>query len=95
MTGPTESHYSKTYGINRRSALLDVKHFPFFDGGLPHDCMHDLLEEVASTEVKLSLKHCIAEKHFSLDECNKSIVHFNYGYTESDRPVPVLQRHFP
>lgn len=95
MTGPTESHYSKTYGINRRSALLDVKHFPFFDGGLPHDCMHDLLEGVASTEVKLSLKHCIAEKHFSLDECNKSIVHFNYGYTESDRPVPVLQRHFP
>lgn len=75
--------------------MLDVKHFPFFDGGLPHDCMHDLLEGVASTEVKLLLKHCIAEKYFSLDECNKSIVHFNYGYTESDRPVPVLQRRFP
>ena len=22
------------------------------------------------------------------------IVHFNYGYTESDRPMPVLQKHF-
>lgn len=42
LKGPTESHYSKTYGINR-SALLDVTHFPFFNGGLPHDCMHDIL----------------------------------------------------
>ena len=46
-------HYSKTYGINRKSALLDVAHFPFFNGGLPHDCMHDILEGAASTEVKL------------------------------------------
>ena len=37
LNGPTAGHYSKTYGINRRSALLDVAHFPFCDGGLPHE----------------------------------------------------------
>ena len=67
------------------SALLDVAHFPFFDGGLPHDCMHDILEGAAPTEIKLLLKHCIAQKYFTVEEYNKSLVHFNYGYTESDR----------
>ena len=28
-----------------------------------------------------------------MEEYNKSLVHFNYGYTESDRPVPIIQRH--
>ena len=94
LKGPAADHYSKTYGINRKSALLDVAHFPFFGGGLPHDCMHDVLEGVAPTEVKLLLKHCIAQKYFTLEEYNKSLVQFDYGYTESDRPVPVVQRHF-
>ena len=93
LNGPTAAHYSKTYGINRKSALLHVAYFPFFNGGLPHDCMHDILEGVAPTEVKLLLKHCIAQKYFALEEYNKSLVHFNYGYTESDRPVPIIQRH--
>ena len=74
--GPTESNYSKTYGINRRSALLDVTHFPFFDGGLPQDCMHDILEGTASREVKLLLNHCITENYCTLDEYNKSLVYF-------------------
>ena len=56
--------------------------------------MHDILEGVASTEVKLLLKHCIAQNYFTLEEYNKSLVNFNYGYTESDRPVPIVQRHF-
>ena len=94
LKGPTADHYSKTYGINRESALLDVAHFPFFGGGLPHDCMHDILEGAAPRDVKLLLKHCIAQKYFTLEEYNKSLVHFNYGYTESDRPVPIVQRHF-
>lgn len=33
LEGPTSSHYSTTYGINRRSALLDVNHFSLFEGG--------------------------------------------------------------
>ena len=53
-----------------------------------------ILEGVTSMEVKLLLKHCIAAQYFTLEEYNKSLVHFNYGYTESDRPVPIVQRHF-
>ena len=94
LIGPTENHYSKTYGINRRSALLDVNHFPFFSGGLPHDWMHDILEGAAPLEIKLLLKHCISEKFFTLSEYNQALVHFNYGYTENDKPVPIIQSHF-
>lgn len=65
LTGPTAGHYSKTYGINRKSALLDAFHFPCFDGGLPHDCMHDLLEGVASMEIKLVLKHFINQGYLT------------------------------
>jgi hypothetical protein len=84
LNGPTAEHYSKTYGINRKSSLTDVSHFPFFNGSLRHDCMHDILEGVASMQVKLLLKHYIAQKYFTLEEYNKSLVHFNYGYTEND-----------
>ncbi len=94
LTGPAKSHYSKTYGINRRSALLDVAHFPFFSGGLPHDWMHDILEGIAPLEIKLLLKHCISEKFFLLTEYNQALVHFNYGYTETDKPIPIVHRHF-
>ena len=59
VDGPLHGHYSKTYGINRRSILLDVPHFSMFNGGLPHDIMHDVLEGVASLELLLLLRHCI------------------------------------
>lgn len=47
LNGPSASHYSTTYGINKSSNLLNVKHFSMFGGGLPHDVMHDILEGVA------------------------------------------------
>ena len=37
-------HYSKTYGINQPSILMDIKYFSMFKNGLPHDLMHDLLD---------------------------------------------------
>lgn len=94
LKGPTKNHYSKTYGINRRTSLLDVMHYSMFNGGLPHDCMHDIMEGLAPTEIKLLLQHCISEKFFTLDEFNRALVHFDYGYTETDKPVPILHRHF-
>lgn len=63
INGPTSSHYSKTYGINEKSALLDVKDFSLF-GGLPHDCMHDVLEGVALVEIKKLLHYYISIKKF-------------------------------
>lgn len=57
LDGPHQ-HYSKTYGINQRSVLLDVPHYSMFGSGLPHDIMHDVLEGVA-LEMSLLLGHYI------------------------------------
>ena len=66
LSGPMSTHYSKTYGINRRSILLDIPGFSMFSGGLPHDIMHDLLEGVAGLEISLLLQHCVlSEKYFA------------------------------
>jgi len=64
LNGPLHDHFSKTYGINRRSSLLDVSHFSFFTGGLAHDVMHDLLEGVATIEMCLLLQHCLLSKQY-------------------------------
>ena len=94
IDGVNGSHYSKTYGINYRSCLLDVKYFSLFNGGLPHDCMHDLLEGIGPKEIKLLLTHCISAKYFTLDEYNEVLRNFNYGYTDNDKPVPMLATSF-
>ena len=91
LNGPLHNHYSKTYGINRRSALLDISHFSLFDGGLPHDMMHDVLEGVVVRELSLLLKHCISSLYLTLDEYNQRLINFDYDYTETDRPAPVLR----
>ena len=91
LEGPTASHYSKVYGVNERSCLLDVKFFSLFDGGLPHDAMHDILEGIAPLEIKKLLVHCIrSNKWFTLDEFNKTLLGFNYGYSDNDKPTPII-----
>ena len=92
LDGPTALHYSKTYGINRRSSLMDIKFYSMFGGGLPHDAMHDLLEGVAPLEIKHLLSKCIRGGLIRLDELNDRLVNFNFGYTETDKPVPILSR---
>ena len=94
ISGVNGSHYSKTYGINAYSNLLDVKYFSLFNGGLPHDCMHDLLEGVGPKEVKLLLTHCISAKYFTLNDYNEVLNNFNYGYSDNDKPVPILATSF-
>ena len=92
LDGPTASHYSKTYGINRKSSLLEVVHFSMFGGGLPHDAMHDILEGIAPLEIKLLISHCITNGLFTLEHFNHRLMNFNYGYSETDKPVPILAR---
>ena len=87
LNGPLRDHYSKTYGINRRSALLDIPHFSLFDGGLPHDMMHDVLEGVVVRELSLLLKHCLSSRYLTLDDYNHRLIN---DYTETDKPAPVL-----
>ena len=93
INGAAGGHYSKTYGINRKSALLNIKHFSLFGGGLPHDAMHDLLEGVAPLEIKKVLHyHITVNKSFTLAQYNERLINFNFGYSDTDKPVPVLSR---
>ena len=64
------------------------------DGGLPHDMMHDVLEGTASLEIKLIIAHCISSKYFTLMDYNRLLVNFNFGYSDNDKPVPVLSTVF-
>ena len=63
-----------------------------FGGGLLHDAMHDILKGVAPLEVKLLLSKCTTDGLITLDELNDRLVNFNFGYTESDKPVPIFSR---
>ena len=89
--GDLKKHYSKTYGINRRSKLLCAKNFSLFNGGLPHDAMHDILEGVAQLEVKLLIKHCVSQKYFAIADYNHRVENFDYGKNEIDKPGKITR----
>ena len=63
-----------------------------FGGGLPHDAMHDILEGIGPLETKFLLSHCITNGLFTLEDFNRRLMNFNYGYSETDKPVSVLAR---
>lgn len=90
LEGPGATHFSKTYGINRKSAIMDIKYYSMFDGGLPHDAMHDVFEGVASSEIKFLLSYCIKQGFFTLNDYNDRLLNFNFGYSDNDKPVPIL-----
>ena len=55
---------SKEFGINNRSALLDLDYFNLCSGALLPDVMHDVLEGCLQYELKLLLRHCINDQHY-------------------------------
>ena len=65
-------------------------YYSIFNGGLPHDIMHDIMEGAAPIEIKLLLSHCVTQKYFSLQHYNKLLLNFNFGYSDNDKPVPIL-----
>jgi len=67
LDGPLRDHYSKTYGINRRSILSQTPYFSMFSGGLPH-IMHNILEGLAALEMSLLHHYIIAEPYLSFDD---------------------------
>ena len=52
--------------------------------------MHDILEGIAPLEIKLILRYCIMSGIFSVSYLNDRLMNFNFGYTEQDKPVPIL-----
>ena len=90
LKGDANDHFSKIYGVNERSSLIDVKYFSIFGGGLPHDFMHDALEGLAPHEIKLMLMYFVSSNTFTLKEFNDRLLNFNFGYSEQDKPLPIL-----
>ena len=78
-----------TYGINRRSKLVE---FPSFDivQQTPQDIMHVILEGIAPLEIKNVLNHLIQSGQITLDSVNSAILGFPYSPLDvRDRPSPI------
>ena len=83
------THFSKEYGVNKRSVLLDA---PFFDvtAQLPQDLMHIILEGALSRALFFVITYFINNNAFTLNDLNAFILNFNYGYAElKDKPVYI------
>ena len=62
-------------------------------GGLPPDAMHDILECVLHYSVKETLKVMTFEMQFiTIDELNKRISSFDYGYQNYSKKPAAVQR---
>lgn len=83
------NHFSKEYGVNKKSILLNA---PYFDvtEQLPQDVMHIVLEGGLQRTFYFVLNHFLENNFFSLEDLNAFIVNFNYGYSElKDKPVVI------
>ncbi|KAL2102281.1 hypothetical protein ACEWY4_001449 [Coilia grayii] len=88
-TDNLKAHLKTTYGINRRSRLVD---FPAFDliNQTPQDIMHIIFEGVAPMEIKLVLKKLILSGDLELDAFNSAIQNFPYSSVDvRDKPCPI------
>lgn len=77
LDGPLRSHFSTTYGVNRRSILEDVPGFSVVKC-LPHDIMHDLFEGVVKKELSLFLTYSTTQRYFSIEELNQRISYYDF-----------------
>lgn len=82
---------SKTYGINRRSSMLD---FPDFDltKCIPMDIMHIMQEGVIEYEIKCVLKVFVEEKVINLNDFNQAMDTYFEQFRKDtvDRPHHIL-----
>lgn len=85
--------YSKHYGINSRTVLLES---PYFDPceQLVQDVMHVFLEGVLAYEIRLLLNYYINEiKVFKLTDLNSRIQGFPYGFSNiKNKPAVILDK---
>ena len=85
--------WKRRYGVNGRSALLDITGFDVTKS-LPQDCMHILSEGVVEISCRALLRFCILEKRLlNLAELNEHISFFDFGHLQRDSPAPILQSH--
>lgn len=84
-----KSALQTTYGINRRSRLVD---FPGFDliEQTPQDLIHIVLEGVAPMTIKLVLKHLVLSGQMEIDVFNSAVQNFDFSPIDvRDNPCPI------
>ena len=85
--------YSKEFGINSRSVLLELEHFDMCSGTLVPDVMHDLLEGSLQHIIVLIIKYLTEEKrYFRLSYLNQRIEEIELGYMEDNRPSKLSKK---
>ena len=61
---------------------------------MPHDLMHDVFEGVVPVELKLLLDWFIRQGYFTYEFYSQQLVSFNYGYCDTNKPVPMTKRSY-
>ncbi|XP_043462982.1 uncharacterized protein LOC122499017 [Leptopilina heterotoma] len=81
------------FGINRRSVLNEIENFHVTQS-TPPDLTHDDLLGICVITTRLFLKEiCCTLRLMTLDDLNKKIADFDYGYSEkSSKPSPISER---
>ncbi len=94
MSREAKTYWSKLWGINGESVLLEVKGFDMMSG-LVQDPMHVLLEGVVPHELSQVLYRFIyVDSLFTLKWLNTAILGFAYSYLHTNsKPEPIERSH--
>ena len=80
-------NFSKEYGVNNRSILLDALYSDVTEQ-IPQDVMHVILDGSLSRTLYFVIHYFLDNNIFTLEGLNAFILDFNYGYAEmKDKPV--------
>ncbi|ESO88651.1 hypothetical protein LOTGIDRAFT_165435 [Lottia gigantea] len=94
LNGKTKTYWSKIWGINGTSCLLDINNFEFI-WGLAQDPMHVLLEGVVPYYMALALYNFIYVGNFlTLNQLNSKLSTFEYSHLHnSTKPCQIEKHH--
>ena len=82
-------HWSKHFGVNRRSVLCGIEDFPV-TSNLLQDPMHCILEGVLPFTTALFLNHITAQET-SIGKVNTAIQQFSYSYLDVGNRPPLIE----
>lgn len=82
ITQEEKQHYSKVYGVNRRSILCELTSFDITKN-IPQDMMHILLEGAFPLHLKLLMEN--APRPVTLGNINRKLKEFPFAYFQ-ERP---------
>ena len=93
MSKSASQYWSKCWGINGRSCLLDISMFNL-SVSLVHDPMHILSEGIVTKEICCMLYHFLeVRKYFTLSWLNESLSSYSFSYLEQkDKPETIRRQ---